>query len=113
MTRTMFPTVAAALLLLPNLASAESACNFGVEPKTSGFLLNPIVDKLTITRAKPSAPGKTCSMVVGDEILELNNHVIPGARGLKVKGYFDGVKDGETYTLKVKRGNSVVVFSTK
>ena len=113
MTRIFLPAVFAALLLSSSLAWAESACSFGVEPEMSGFPLNPIIDKLTVASAKPSAPDKSCSLMVGDQIVEINSHLIPGARALKVRGYFKQIKGGETYTLKVKRGNKFVLFSTK
>ncbi len=113
MAHIFFKIALAVLLVSPALAQAESACDFGVEPTTSGFPLNPILDKLTITSAKPSAPGKTCSLMVGDQILELDQHSVVGVRALKVHGYFKGVKDGALYTLKVKRGASLVVVSTR
>jgi hypothetical protein len=113
MKQTFLPAIFVVLLFSSNSAWAESACDFGVAPETSGFLLNPIIDKMTVTRAKPSAPGKTCSLMIGDQILELNQHAVPGTRALKVRGYFNEVKDGELYTLKVKRGDKIVLISTK
>ncbi len=103
----------ATLLLAPSLAWAGNACDFGVEPETSGLPLNPIPDKLTDASARPSAPGNASALMVGGQILALNKHVVAGARALKVRGYFKQVEDGESYILKVKRGDNIVLVSTR
>ncbi len=113
MTRTFAIACFALLLFTPSLAWAVDDCSFGVNPETSGFPLNPILDKVVVSSAKPTAPGKTCSLRVGDQILQVNQQTVPGQRALKVMRYWKGIKDGDVCTLKVKRGDTVVVVTTR
>ena len=102
----------AALLAVINhpLRAAES-CSFGVAPETSGFKLNPILNKLVVT--KVSTPSDTCSLRVNDEILQLNQQAIPGKRALAVMKYWKSLPKDAPATFKVKRGNSVLTLIVK
>ena len=114
MKRKLAPVLLVLLGISPNWAWADSACNIRVETEMSeSSRLNPIVGKLTITRAKPLAAGEICELIVGDQILEVNQHVVPGESALKVSKYFKEVKDGELITFKIKRGMDILVIRTK
>ena len=92
---------------------ATDDCTFGVKPETSGFTLNPILDRVTVTSARPTAPGKTCSLKPGDQILRVNQQTIPGQRALKVMRYWKAIPDGTPATLVVKRGDTTFTVSTR
>lgn len=72
-----------------------------------------LIDKLIVTSAKSVSPDKTCSLAIGDEIVQVNQQLVPGQRALKVMRVFNGIKDGALCTLKVRRGNSTVTVVTK
>jgi S1-C subfamily serine protease len=99
---------ASALAPLPALAG--NSCKVGFQPETSGFPLNPILDKLTVKSAEPGKPGDTCVLEVGDEILKVNEQPVQGARGLKVMRYWKSLKDGATITFVVKRDGAIVTL---
>lgn len=103
----------ATLLIFSGAAQAIDECSFGVNPRTSGFALNPVIDQLIVTSARPAAPGKTCSLKEGDEILQIDQQPVLGQRALKVMRAFNGVKDGAACTLKVRRGDATVIVVTK
>ncbi len=109
----IMPTILVAFLLAPCTARAIDECTFGVKPDTSGFPLNPVLDKLVVTSAKPSVPRATCSMQTGDQILEVNHQTVPGQRALAVLRYFKAIKDGDLYTIKVKRDGGTVIIISK
>lgn len=100
-----------ALHCLP--ADAETSCAVGFKPETSGFMLNPILDKLTVTSAKPVKAGDICPFLVDDEILKVNQQPVPGARALAVMRYWKSIKDGVAITFLVKRGSSVITLVTR
>ena len=59
------------LLLLP-LAAHAGNCKLDINPVTSGFFLNPTLDKLTVRSMKSTKAGFDCKLQQGDEILQIN-----------------------------------------
>lgn len=100
--------VACGLALLPMVARAGDSCAVGFKPETSGFALNPMLDRLTVTSAKPGKTGDACPLLVDDEILKVNHLAVPGARALAVMRYWKSIKAGAAITFVVKRGGQVV-----
>ena len=105
--------VAAVLLLLTfaGVARSANACAVGFDAKTSGFKLNPLLDSLTVLSAKPKTASDTCVLQVGDEILQVNQQPVPGARALDVRKYWKSLKTGAPVKFRVKRAGSVITVS--
>jgi hypothetical protein len=101
------------LALSPLPVRAESTCAVGFKPDTSGFALNPVLDKLTVTSAKPGKAGDVCALQVSDEILKVNQQPVPGSRALTVMKYWKSLKDGLAITFLVKRDGAVITVITK
>ena len=101
----------AALLPLPS--RAENSCATGFEPKTSGFALNPILDKLTVTSARPAKAGDVCPLQRHDEIIKVNQQVVPGTRALTVMRYWKSIKEGSLVTYAIKRNGTVLTLTAK
>ena len=98
----------------PALSHAENACGAtGFEPTLSGFSLNPKLDKLTVTYAKPAKPGDVCPLQAKDEILQVNEQVVPGSRALAAMRYWKSIKEGSLITYKVKRNGTTLRLSAK
>ena len=106
--------VCALVALFPSPVLAENACGAtGFEPTTSGFALNPMLDKLTVTYAKPAKTGDVCPLQAKDEILKVNRQVVPGARALAVMRYWKSIQKGSTVTYVIKRNGAVVTVTSK
>lgn len=105
--------VAGAVLFGSQAARAENSCAVGFKPDTSGFPLNPVLDKLTVTSAIPTTPKDVCVLQVHDEILQVNQQRVPGARALAVMRYWKSLKDGTPVTFRVRRASSVLTLITK
>lgn len=105
--------VACAWLCLPVAVHAGNACAVGFKPETSGFALNPILDKLTVTSAKPRSPSDTCMLAVGDEILQVNAQKVPGARALAVRKYWKSLASDAPVTFRVKRGGAILSVTSR
>lgn len=102
------------LVLLPSPSHAENACGaVGFEPTTSGFALNPILDKLTVTYARPAKVGDVCLLQGKDVILKVNQQVVPGARALKVMRYWKSIKGGSIVTYTVNRNGTTLTLTSK
>lgn len=103
-------------VLLVNWQPAHAAgndCSVGFNPKTSGFKLNPILDKLTVSSAKPITSKDTCVLQVGDEILHINQQPVVGARALAVQKYWKSLDPKAPVTFRVKRAGSVLVLTSQ
>lgn len=111
--RTAVLMVAAMLLMCSRPALAGNSCAVGFKPDTSGFPLNPVLDKLTVTSAKSATSDDVCLLQVADEILQVNQQPVPGARALTVMRYWKSLKDGALITFRVKRGGSILTLTTK
>ena len=105
--------ILAALLSLPSLVRADNSCSLAFEPTTSGFMLNPILDRLVVTSAKASTKNDLCPLRERDEIVQVNQQRVPGQRALAVMKYWKSIKAGVPVTYHVKRGASMLVVESK
>ena len=51
--------------------------------------------------------------MVDDEILQLNDQVVPGQHALKIMRYWKGLKAGSPQVYKVRRAGEIVLVTTK
>ena len=100
-------------LALCSLPARAASCSVGFSPETSGFALNPILDRLTVASVKPATPSDTCQLKVDDEILQVNDREILGSRALSVMKYWKSLEKDAPVTFLVKRGGEVVTVVTK
>jgi hypothetical protein len=92
---------------------SAQACAVGFRPETSGFVLNPILKKLTVASSKLERPGDVCLLRVNDEILQVNSQLVPGARALAVMKYWKAIPNGSAITFVVRRDGAVTKITTK
>ena len=88
-------------------------CTIAFNPKTSGFMLNPILDKLTVSSARPKTPKDVCVLEVGDEILNVNQQPVVGARALAVQKYWKSLDPKAPIVFRVKRSGSVLMLTSR
>ena len=113
MTHAVAMVLAACLLAVTAPLQAAEACTFAVKPEMHGFALNPILGRVIVTAARASTAGDTCPLRLNDEIVQVNQQVIPGQRALAVMKYWKSIKDGTVATFKVRRGDAVLVLAFK
>ena len=99
--------VVLALLAGFGSAQASSPCTLSLKPETSGFFLNPVVDKVVVAKAT----GTGCKLLVNDEILQLNDQVIPGQRARTVMSYWKSLGKDVPRIFKVRRAGSILAVS--
>lgn len=115
MIRGTTPLVFAALLagVMVGPAHASGSCQLALEPTTRGFFLNPTLEKVVVAKATPTTPGKPCVLQAGDELLQVNDRVIPGANAKQVMAYWKGLPADSSRTFKVRRAGSVLTLVAK
>lgn len=93
------------------LAAERGVFGFSLKIDSEGFFLNPTLRSLHIEKVKPRAPAEKAGLKAGDEVLEVEGRVVPGAKGLDIKALAE--KDvGQPLTLKVKHAGGEVVTVT-
>ena len=92
-----------ALLVLP-FASHAGNCKLDINPETSGFFLNPTLDKLMVQSMTSVKPGFDCKLQKGDEIVQINTQLVKGQKARVVQAYWKGLKQDAPVTFKVMRG---------
>lgn len=90
------------LFALP-LAALAGDCKLDINPVTSGFFLNPTLEKLTVRSMTSLKPGLDCKLQQGDEILQINSQPVRGRKAKEVQAYWKGLKQNEPITFKVIR----------
>jgi hypothetical protein len=102
------------LIFLFSLVSLPAnACAVGFKPDTSGFPLNPKLDRLTVTSAKPTKPNDVCLLHVDDQIVQVNEHPVPGARALALMAYWKSLGADTPIKFRIKRGDTIITVVTK
>ena len=107
-------TIAALVLALvcgPSWAAGD--CQLSLKPTTSGFFLNPTLNKVLVVKAVSKNPAKPCRLLANDELLQINERVIPGAKAKDVMAYWKGLPKGAQRTFKVRRAGTIVSVATE
>ena len=96
-----------ALLAYFGGAHASEPCTLALQPETSGFFLNPVLEKVIVAKAT----GAGCLLMAKDEILQLNEQVIPGQRARTVMSYWKSLGKDSPRRFKVRRAGQVLTVS--
>ncbi len=99
--------------LMCSAIHASERCKVKLEPTTSGFFLSPTLEKVLVHKVTPRVPGQTCVMMVGDELLEVNERVIPGSKAKEVMKYWKSLPEHSPVTFKVRREGSVIIVTSR
>ncbi len=102
-------SLALAAALLP-AAALGAECNIDIKPHFRGLSLNPVVEKVVVTGVRPSRPGAYCPARIGDEILQVNQQVVPGQRAYRVLRFWRGLKKGVPRTYRIRRNDQELSF---
>lgn len=91
---------------------AGGVCELEIRPTTSGFFLNPTLEKVLVHKATPKDAEQPCAMVAGDELLQINEQVIPGRRAKEVMKYWKGLPKQSPRTFKVRREGEIITITS-
>ncbi len=107
----IFVVIAAVLAYAPVFAA--DACKLSLRNTTSGFFLNPTLKKVVVAKASARSPEKPCLLLANDELLQINDRTIPGAKAKDLLAYWKSIPDGSERTFKVRRAGSVISIVSK
>ena len=88
-------------------AAEKAWYGFHINPETSGFVFNPIVQSIPIDRIAPNSPASAQSIRVGDEIIEADGKPLRGARALELLSLINK-QPGDTLRLVLRRPNGEI-----
>lgn len=100
--------VLAGALVAAGGAHASTGCDLRLKPETSGFFLNPMLDKVTVLEATQSSPDKRCPFMPGDELLRINDQEVPGHRARAVMKYWESLPKGTALEFSIRRGGEII-----
>lgn len=100
--------LAVALVAAGTAQASSTGCNLRLKPETSGFFLNPMLDKVTVVEAEPSSPDKPCPFRAGDELLRINDQHVPGHRARAVMKYWESLPMGTALEFSIRRDDAVI-----
>jgi len=99
--------VAVALVATASAHAGTGCDTLRLRPETSGFFLSPALDKVTVVEAK-AGPGQPCPVREGDELLRINDQVVPGSKARKVMKYWESLPAGTALEFGVRRNGEIV-----
>ena len=97
----------AAVLVAAGSAHASTGCELRLRPETSGFFLSPTLDKVTVMEARAASPDRPCLFLEGDELLRINEQVVPGSKARAVMKYWESIPTGTRLEFSVRRNDEV------
>jgi C-terminal processing protease CtpA/Prc len=100
------PTRLPAFLLLLSstiaLAAAPGVFGMSLTVKAGGWFLNPTIETMTIDAVTADSPAAKAHLAAGDEVLEMDGHVVAGSKGNDLKPLLHK-SVGDKLRLKLKR----------
>lgn len=100
--------LALAAALMAGSAHAGTRCELTLKPETSGFFMSPTIDSLTVVEAADLDPETPCMFLAGDELLQINEQVIPGRKAREVMKYWESVPEDATLNFSIRRDEQVI-----
>src|SRR5690554_6039716 len=101
-------SLAVALVAAGAAQASSTGCNLRLKPETSGFFLNPMLDRVIVVEASPSNPDKPCPFLAGDELLRINDQDVPGHRARAVMKYWEALPKGTALEFSIRRNDEVI-----
>ncbi len=95
-------------LLAAGSANAGTGCELRLRPETSGFFLNPTLEKVTVVEAAAVDPDRPCPFLAGDELPQINEQVVPGQKARQVMKYWESLSKGMRLDFSVRRDEQVI-----
>jgi C-terminal processing protease CtpA/Prc len=102
------------LLTMAAVASAQAEKGyFGltVDARGTGSGVNPTLAAITVMQVVARSPAATAGIVVGDQILEVEGHAVPGSRPDDIVRLMQK-QAGQSLTLKLRRESGAVYSVT-
>jgi len=87
---------------------AAKGLGFSIEGKTSGFFLNPVMDRVTISKVEPGSVAADSGMLAGDVVLELNGTHVPGMRAHALMTFWKSIPNGTPLRFRLQRRQAIV-----
>ena len=95
-----------ALCLAATAASAAKGhLGFAVEVETSGFFLQPVLERVTIETVMPGSPAAAAGLRVGDAVLSIDGTAVKGAPARPFGAKLKSVQAGQHVRLGVRHAD--------
>ncbi len=107
--------IALSVLVLASAGAGQAAApprkiGFGVKVMTDG-LLSQTISRIEVTKVSPGSQAQAAGVAVGDEVVKVDDIVVPGANALKLKAHMD-FQPGVPKKIGFKHPNGVVYVAT-
>lgn len=103
--RNVLSWVAVLMLALVSTGRADGPkLGFAISVEGDGFILNPLVTKITVASVEKASLAEGAGVVAGDEIIQIEGQPVIGRRAKELQKYLV-FGAGETRTLRVKHVN--------
>ena len=105
----MFSCALVMLCATAYAADKRASFGFGTDAKTSGYFLNPTLERVWISKVTSDSPAERAGLLVGDVIIAANEKPIPGSSAKMMSSLLRSFKPGDHLHLKVERAGKIVV----
>lgn len=107
--------IALSILVLASAGAGQAAApprkiGFGVKVITDG-LLSQTISRIEVTKVSPGSQAQAAGVAVGDEVVKVDDIVVPGTNALKLKAHMD-FQPGIPKKIGFRHPNGVVFVAT-
>jgi S1-C subfamily serine protease len=90
------------------VAADKGTFGFSISVDVEGFSFNPVLKTVEIDEVKAGSPAELAGLVKGDQFIEIEGHVVAGAKAFDLKPYLSR-NAGETVNFKVRKASGEIV----
>lgn len=108
--KTILAIMVAALCATAYAADKRASFGFATSTRTSGFVLNPTLEQVTISRVAPGSAAEKAGLLVGDVIISANEKPIPGSSAKSMASLMRSFGPGDHLRLEVDRAGKATTI---
>lgn len=90
------------------VAAEKGTFGFSISVHTEGFSFNPTLKTVEVADVTAGSPADAAGLVKGDQFVEVEGHVVAGAKAFDLKPYLSR-NVGETVNFKFRKASGEVV----
>lgn len=99
-----------ALCLVATAApAAKGRLGFSVDIETSGFVLTPSLERVSIRQVMPGSPAEAAGLHAGDEVVLVDGAAVKGAPARPLGAKLQSLEPGQHLRMTVRRGDGRVI----
>ena len=96
------------LAVTPALAG-KASFGFATSIETEGFFMSPKIKLVKVTAVHPKSPAEAAGLHIGDTIMSVNGHKVPGGSAKALGELMSDLRPGDHLRMQVQRNGAGLI----